>query len=105
MSEKETQETEEKTPEETPTEDAKVDNAGGDFTPTSTLLDRADSINQKLEKNLEEARKIAARQEEIAARMIISGRAAAGTPQKTPEDKKQEEIEEEVAKIVDRFKQ
>jgi len=100
----EIQTTEEKTAEEKPAEQPADNTGAGNFTPTSTLLDRADMLVQKLEKANEESARILKRQEEIAARMIISGRAVGGTPQKTTEEKAQEDIDKQVKALVDRFR-
>jgi hypothetical protein len=74
------------------------------ITETSSIIDRADAVAQRMEAANKKAEELLQRQEAIAARMMLSGRAEAGQITKTPEQAKKEEIDAKIAETLNRFK-
>lgn len=71
---------------------------------TTTLIDKAASVAERMEAANKKAEELAQRVEAAAARMMLSGKAEAGTPQKTTEQIKADEIDAEVQAALKRYK-
>jgi hypothetical protein len=85
------------------TEQSTENKGDGNIPTTANLLDRADSIAKRLEAANAQAEKRIAREEAIAARMLISGRSEAGIPPKTVEQTEKEKVDEDIKKTLGRF--
>lgn len=75
----------------------------GNKSETTSMLDRADRAAERMEKATKEYQKLVERNEAIAARMLISGRAEAGVVAKTPQEKADAEMDKRVKEMIDRF--
>jgi hypothetical protein len=80
-----------------------TDTGTGNLPSTANVLDRADSLNQRLEQNIKKSEELSARIEAAAARILLSGRADAGIPVKTKEQKEAEDIKAEIEKNLKMF--
>lgn len=67
------------------------------------LIEKAESIAKRLEEANKRAEELARRNEETLARLMLSGRAQAGTIQKTPEQEEEEQINKEVEGTLRKF--
>lgn len=76
----------------------------GSVSSTDSLVERADSIAKRVEEANKQAGEYLKRMEEIVTRNLLSGRADAGQPTKTPEQERQDKIAAEAKAIADRFK-
>jgi hypothetical protein len=76
----------------------------GDKPETASLIERADRIAERVEKANQKAEELLIRQEAIAARMMLSGRAEAGQTPKTSEEMRKEQVQKEVAEIMKKFR-
>lgn len=77
------------------------------ITETKSVIDRADAVAQRLENANKKTEELLQRQEDIAAqwkRMMLSGRAEAGAPTKTPEQTALEKEDAEVKATINRFR-
>ncbi len=72
---------------------------------TESQLQRADSIAARIEAANKRSEELIKRQEAVAARMSLSGRAVAAqeTP-KTPEQELEEQVDREVKESLEQFK-
>ena len=85
----------------TPFKQGKVEEAGSDSSPafsvsTDDILSRAEASAKRMEEANLKAEELLKRQEQIAARLILSGKSEAGI---TPVQKSDEEIKKEQLKI------
>ena len=71
---------------------------------TPSLIDRADAVAKRMEEANKKAEELLTRQEAIAARMLLSGRADAGHIEKTPEQNQKEEADKQAQEIIKRFR-
>lgn len=71
---------------------------------TTSIIDRADAVAKKLQEQNDRTELLLQRQEAIAARMMLSGRAEAGQVQKTPQQAAEEQMNEEVNRRLNMFK-
>ena len=94
---------EEKKAKEKPEEPATGDKKEGDVTETGSMLDRADAIRKGNEEILGKITEQVNRYEAAAARMMLSGKGEAGTPQKTPEKEAEEKVDAEVKEMLDTY--
>lgn len=76
----------------------------GNKSATASILDKADSLAKRMEKANEDYKKLVERNEAVAARMLLSGRSAAGTVQKTKEEIDAEKMDVEVTKALKAFR-
>lgn len=74
------------------------------ITETSSIIDRADKAAQRMEQANKKMEELLTRNEAVAARLMLSGRAEAGTPVKTPEQTQQEEVDKQAKEIINRFR-
>ncbi len=88
---------EEKPAEAKPEEPAAADDTASYFTKAQELAERVEAANKKTEE-------LVIRQEKVAARMLLSGRAEAGAPQKTTEQIKDDEVQAQVDDALGRFR-
>lgn len=72
--------------------------------PADSMLERADSIAKRLEAANLKAEELVKRNEAVAARIMLSGRADAGAAVKTPEQLEEEAIEAEAQRALKRFR-
>jgi len=70
---------------------------------TANILEKAESIAKRIEEANKKSEELVARQEAIAAKMLLSGRAEAGTIQKTPEQTKKEELDKIVKEQLSKY--
>jgi len=94
---------EEKTQQPT-TENPKENIVDGDKPATGSIIDRADTIAKRLEEANKKTEELLGRQEAVAARMMLAGRADAGMPMKTPQQEALEKAQAEAKAIADQFK-
>lgn len=80
-------ETEEKTEDET---DATLPEEGGDKGKTTSILDRADEINDRKERILKREEALQDRKDAFAARKAVGGETEAGQPAEKSESQKKE---------------
>lgn len=71
---------------------------------TTTLIDKAASVAERMENANKKAEELAQRVEAAAARMMLSGKSEAGAPVKTAEQLNQEKIDEEVSAALKRYR-
>jgi len=71
---------------------------------TRSMVERAEAAGKEFRETLNEMRLERQKMEAIAARMMLSGRAEAGSQFKTPEQEEKEKVEAEVSKSLNRFK-
>jgi len=71
---------------------------------TKSMVERAENASERLAKLIEEERKLVARNEALVARMMLSGKAEAGSLFKTPEQTEKEKMDAEISKTINRFK-
>jgi len=90
--------------EEKPAELSAKDIDAGNKSETISMLNRADKVAERMEQANKKAEELLARQEAIAARMIIGGRAEAGTLQKTAKEKQAEEIAKKLEALDKRYR-
>ena len=76
---------EEKTDENDKTENSAGDTGEGDKPETSSIVERADAVAERLEKANEERKAIIAREEEIMARKALGGKSEGATQPKSNE--------------------
>ena len=69
-----------------------------------TLIEKADAVAKRMEEANKKAEELIRRQEEITARMLLSGRAEAGQIQKSPEQANEEEAQKQANAIIKRFR-
>lgn len=68
------------------------DNSGAGNNPSTTsMLERGESIVERMEKANAEAQKLIAQQTELATRNVLGGRAVAGQKSQTEDEKEDEE--------------
>lgn len=89
--------------EETTAERTAENSGEGNITSTPTLIERADSAAKRMEEANKKSEELLARHESILARNMLSGRAEAGTIQKSPEQTEKEMIDKQVAETMKRF--
>ena len=73
------------------------------ITETTSVIDKADAVAQRMENANKKAEELLIRQEAIAARMMLSGRSEAGQINRTPEEVQKEKVQEEADKIIKQF--
>jgi len=93
----------EETKAETSTTPTPSNNDGGSKSETTSIIDRADNIAKRLEEANKKSEELISKQEAIAARMMLGGKAEAGIQPKTPEEIKKQEVAEMVKKTMARF--
>lgn len=76
----------------------------GDISTTTNILDRADNLRKGLKEENDRTEALLKRQEAVAARMLLAGKAEAGQEAKTPEETNKEEAELKAKEIVSRFR-
>lgn len=69
-----------------------------------SLIERADEVAKRIEKGNKDFAELLKRQEAILSRNLLSGRAEAGQPQKTPEQQQEEEVALKVKDALSRYK-
>jgi len=74
------------------------------ITETASIIDRADAVAKRMEEANKKAEQLLARQEAVAARMMLSGRSEAGQIKKTAEQEQTEKIDAMVKASLDRYK-
>ena len=94
---------EEKTQQPT-TENPKENITDGDKPATGSIIDRADTNAKRLEEANKKTEELLGRQEAVAARMMLAGRADAGTPMKTPQEEARDKAIAEALEIAKKFK-
>ncbi len=77
--------------------------ATGNIEPTASLIDRADGVAKRMEEANRKAEELLTRQEQIAARLMLSGKSSAGSVTKTPEEINKEEVERQIKARLSRF--
>ena len=88
-----------------------VDNLGQEVkveiapqSPPPNILDMADEKHRTLKADLDRFEELTKRNEAVAARMLLAGRAEAGIPIKNQEEIKSEEDDKKVADILKRYR-
>lgn len=71
---------------------------------TASLIDRADSVAKRMEEANKKAEEHLARMEQVLARQMLSGRAEAGTSNKSKEQTDLEKLEAEVKATLARYR-
>ena len=66
--------------------------------PATSIIDKADMVARRIEDGVKRYEEMAARIEGAAARIMLGGRAEAGSISKTEEEKKKEFIQSEINK-------
>ena len=74
------------------------------ITETASIIDRADAVAKRMEEANKKAEQLLARQEAVAARMMLSGRSEAGQIKKTAEEEQKEQLDEKVKAALGRYK-
>lgn len=87
------------TPETPSTENSNV----GSEPKADNIIDKADSVAKRLEEANKKSEELLKRHEAVVARMMLGGRAEAGTPSKTKEQIEQEKVEEEAKATLSRY--
>lgn len=75
----------------------------GSKSSTDSLIERSDNIAKRMEEANKRAEELIKRQEEILARQRLDGRAFAGQPVQTVEEKQKADVEAEAKKILSRY--
>jgi len=70
---------------------------------TASMIQRADEVAKRMEEANKRSEELLTRQEAIASRLMLSGKAQAGTETKTPTQLAQEKIDAEVKAALERF--
>lgn len=89
---------------QTTTEQPKSDISDGNKSETLSIVERADSAVKRLEDTEKRVTEKIKQLEDLEARRLLSGRAAAGSVNKTPEQVKEEAAQAEATRIVKRFR-
>lgn len=74
------------------------------ITETNSIIERADKIATRIEEANKKAEELVNRQEAIAARIMLSGKAEAGQVSKTPQQSQEEQADEMARNIIKRFR-
>jgi len=74
------------------------------ITETTSIIDKADAVAKRMQEQNDRAEQLLIRQEAIAARMMLSGRAEAGQVNKTKEQTDAEEVEKRAQAALKMFK-
>ena len=95
---------EEQTAQEAPTEAPEDNLSKGNEPQADNIIDRADAIRKGLEEAIKKNEEILRRQEAVAARMMLAGKADAGSVNKPKEEEEKEEAEKQAKEIISRFR-
>ena len=71
---------------------------------TSTLIQKAEAVASRMEIENKKFEDLIKRQEDAAARIMLSGKATAGEPKKTAEEEKEEALNKMVKDAYSKYK-
>jgi hypothetical protein len=71
---------------------------------TSTLIQKAESVAEMMNRENNRYEELVKRAEDVAARMMLSGKASAGEVKKTPEQEKEDALDKAVKEAYNRYK-
>lgn len=73
-------------------------------TETTSLIEKADNVAKRMEAANKKTEELLERQEAVAARLLLSGRAEAGAETKTPEQTTEEKVKADVDAALKRYR-
>ena len=83
------------------TEAKKEDNT---ISETASIIEKADAVAKRMEQANKKAEDLLIRQEAVAARMMLSGRAEAGQVKKSAEEEVNEKLDADVKAAINRYR-
>ena len=69
-----------------------------------SMIERAEQVRKAMEDANKKHEELTARDEAVAARMMLGDRGRAGEPTKSPEEENKEKLDADIAKTISRFK-
>jgi len=74
------------------------------ITETASIIERAENVAKRIEEANKRAEELVNRNEAVAARIMLSGKAEAGAQAKTPAQTEQEKVDAQVEAALKRYK-